>query len=198
MERTMLLIDDHPVYRGGVLSTLYRPDLTLHAVEAATFSAALRALNEQLRFDLIVYDWHLPDGGGCKGLVALRQLAPDVPLVVISGLEDDAINLAARSLGAATFLAKHASAARLREVMYSLLGLAPDDAERSLGVELTRRQREVLQMMARGDPNKRIAAHLGIVDTTVRAHVSDILHLLHARNRTEAVFRANCFGLLDI
>lgn len=193
----MLLIDDHPIYRGGVVTTLDRPGLTLHAVEVATFGAALRVLGDQRRFDLILYDWHLPDGGGCKGLVALRQLAPDLPLVVISGLDDDAIDLAARSLGAAAFVAKDASAAKLRGVIYPLLGLASNGEVDPPGVRLTSRQREVLRMMARGDPNKRIAERLGIVDTTVRAHVSDILQLLHARNRTEAVFRANSIGLLD-
>lgn len=199
-----LIVDDHPLYRAGLRSAL--ASLPLRFDEADTLMAAIDALSRR-RFDLVLYDWHLPDGGGCKGLVAICQLAPQVPVVVISADEDDAIAMAASSIGAAACLSKSTDAARLGEALGRLLR----DAEPLAGSEealaarrqasskpLTQRQREVLQLMARGDPNKRIADALGIAESTVRAHVSEILLLMGARNRTEAVIRAQRDSLLGL
>ncbi len=202
--RRLLMIDDHPLFRAGLRSTLQQPGLELHFDEASTLLAALDALVDATHFDLILYDWHLPDSGGCKGLIAICQLAPAVPVVVITADEDEAVALAARAIGAADCLSKGIETARMRAALGPFLGpdsvrtgglrAASDPAPRAA---LTPRQRDVLQLMARGDPNKRIASQLGIAETTVRAHVSDILHQVQARNRTEAVVRAGREGLLD-
>lgn len=196
-EKAVLIVDDHPLYRIGMLATL--APLRLRCAEAPSLMAALDALARP-RFDLILYDWHLPDGGGCRGLVAICQLASDVPVVVVSADEDEAIRMAAMSIGALGFLSKATDPACMREAVRGyLFGSAGADTEEVAPADpahlprraLTQRQREVLQLMARGDPNKRIADQLGIAETTVRAHVSDILQLMQVRNRTEAVVWAS-------
>lgn len=194
--RTVLIVDDHPLYRSG-LKTALAP-LSVEFGEAASLLAAIDAL-EQRRVDLILYDWHLPDSGGCRGLAAIRHLAPGVPVVVISADDDEAVQIAAASMGAADFMSKATDAQRMREVLCGLLCDAarpPQRAPRSSVAALTRRQHDVLQLMARGDSNKRIADRLGIAETTVRAHVSDILEVTRSRNRTEAVVRAQREGLV--
>lgn len=198
----VLIVDDHPLYRGGLKAAL--APLAVEYGEAATLLGAIDALGAR-RFELILYDWHLPDGGGCRGLVALRQLAPAVPVVVISADEDEAIAFAAASIGAAACLSKSTDAPGLRAALGKLLGATPGapapshPAARSMAAAraLTRRQHDVLQLLARGDSNKRIAAWLGIAETTVRAHVSDLLQLMQARNRTEAVVLAQRAGLIS-
>ena len=201
---SVLIVDDHPLYRAGMTAAL--APLPIRCREAATLMTAIDAL-EREAFDLVLYDWHLPDGGGCKGLAAIRQLATKVPVVVISADEDEAIEVAAHCMGAAARITKAQDAAGIRAVVSGILqcagvagaSLAPDPASAAeVPIELTQRQRDVLQQMASGEPNKRIATALGIAESTVRAHVSDILELLHARNRTEAVIRAHRASLLAL
>ena len=81
--KSALVVDDHPLYRAGLILAL--GPLSIRFEEAAGLLGALDALSLR-RFDLVLYDWHLPDGGGCKGLVAIRQIAPDVPVVVIMAM----------------------------------------------------------------------------------------------------------------
>jgi two-component system, NarL family, nitrate/nitrite response regulator NarL len=181
-------------------SALSRPAGGWHVDEASTLLSATEVLCRNAGYTLILYDWHLPDGGGCKGLVAICQLAPGVPVVVITADDDDAVRVAALSIGAADCLSKSIGADRLREVLSQWVGPESSHAEpvdRKVPPALTPRQLDVLRLMARGDPNKCIAQRLGIAETTVRAHVSDILGLLQARNRTEAVMRAARMGLFD-
>lgn len=199
----VLIVDDHPLYRAGLKAAL--APLALHVAEAASLLAALNVVGAH-RFDLILYDWHLPDGGGLKGLVAMRQLAPDVPVVVITADEDETIAFVAASIGALACLSKASDAQRLRDSLGPLLGAAPSPPQPARAATapvpdaarpLTRRQHDVLQLLARGDSNKRIAARLGIAETTVRCHVSDLLQLLQAHNRTEAVILAQRDGLVS-
>lgn len=213
--RVVLIVDDHPLYRAGLIWAL--APLPIRFAEAATLMAAVDAL-ERESFDLILYDWHLPDGGGCKGLAAISQLAAQVPVIVISADEDEAIDVAARCMGAVDRMTKAEDCGRLRAMVSRVLQCAAGAAaatpaatrERSAAascppsvrcastIELTQRQRDVLRQMASGQPNKRIAKALGIADSTVRAHVSEILRLMHARNRTEAVVRAQRESLLAL
>ncbi len=202
VSRAVLIVDDHPLYRCGLKDVL--GELPASFTEAGSLGAAIDHLGER-RFDLILYDWHLPGGGGCKGLLAICQLAPEVPVVVISADEDEAIRIAAASIGALGCLSKGSDAAHMREVLGAVLERGHGGLPRvATGrcppgmppAPMTSRQREVLRLMARGDPNKRIASRLGIAESTVRAHVSDILQLLRARNRTEAVILAQRRSLL--
>jgi DNA-binding NarL/FixJ family response regulator len=201
----VLMIDDHPLFRSGLRMALLQSRPNLRIDEASTLLAAMDALAEPSAYDLILYDWHLPDGGGCKGLTAICQLVPGVPVVVISADEDDAVRLAAMAIGALACLSKGIDARHLREALDRFLASTslPFDPVNQFAIRpipraaLTPRQQDVLELMARGDPNKRIARQLGIAEATVRAHVSDILRHVCARNRTEAVVVASREGLLD-
>lgn len=205
MSNIVLLIDDHPLFRLGLTTTLQQLGAELKVVEAASLPEALECLTAGMRFDLILYDWHLRGRGGVQGLLAVCQLAQGVAVVVISADEDEAIRIAAQQIGAADFLSKAADPTTIRDVLgQHLRRSAPenhapvDDAPRAgLGcVQLSPRQQEVLQRMAQGESNKRIAQRLTIAETTVRAHVSDILRLLNSANRTEAVVKARRLGLI--
>lgn len=193
----ILLIDDHPLFRAGLKAALAASGLGLLVVDAANLDAAMDRLDSAAPFDLIIYDWHLPGGGGCRGLVALCELAPQVPVLVITADEDDAIRIAASNIGARDCLSKAADAAHICVAIARILDIAPATAmpsrrlaQAAPSARLTSRQRDILQMLADGDSNKLIASRLGIADATVRTHVSSILRSLAARNRTEAVVKA--------
>ena len=173
----VLLVDDHPLFRLGLAAVLAQEGGRVAVHEAGSMLAALDSLALHPAYDLILYGWHLPDGGGLRGLMALCKRAPGVPVVVISGDGDEAIGVAARTVGASGYLSKAAEPMAIRRVLASLLGLVPADGavatpDTTLGaaspVILTRRQREVLHLMAQGHANKRIASRLGIAEATVQ------------------------------
>lgn len=201
----LLLIDDHPLFRVGVRSMLAQARRAVHVVEAADVPSAVDALKGAARFDLIVYDWHLHSGGGVAGLVTIQAYAPDVPLLVVVAGEEDAIRMAATRLGAVACVSKTTDTHRMSEMCWHWLDAPkrpPGPAHArgqgpAAGPPLTRRQRDVLGLMAQGHTNKQIANSLHLAQTTVRAHVSDVIHVLEAHNRTEAVMVASRFGLLD-
>ena len=200
--KLVLLIDDHPLFRLGLLSALSSADQRLRLYEAATLPAALTALASNLSFDLIVYDWRLDSagGGGVKGLLALLQTAPGVPVVVVSALEEEEVRMVALDLGAVRFVSKRTDATEVRDVVLEVLrqsnGSVPSGGRPAPPCMLTPRQHEVLRLMAKGLANKLIADELEIMNTTVRAHVSEILRQMNVKNRVEAVVLAYRTGMV--
>ncbi len=200
MPSCILVIDDHPLFRLGLRAMLDGHVNGLRLDEADSLLAAAERLAETAPVDLVVYDWHLPAGGGLRGLVMLCELVPATPVLVVSGDDTDAVRYAALQVGAADFVSKADDARRLREVVLRLLARgAAADVQRAAPtpVLLTPRQREILARLALGQANKRIALGLGISENTVRCHVSELLRALHAANRTEAVAKATHCGLLQ-
>lgn len=208
--RALLLVDDHPVFRAGLVTVLSWPADQRLVLEANSVEEAEQQLTSHPGVGLILYDWHMPLLGGCRGLQRLRDYAPNVPVVVVSADEDDAIGLAARQLGAVDVISKGASAMAIRDRLARLLGDALPTAlqfGRAVGAIATGpaaeaaaptsvRQRQVLGLLALGYSNKRIASALGICEPTVRAHLTDIFRTLKVGNRTEAALTAARLGLV--
>lgn len=202
---TVLLVDDHPIFRAGLATVLSRPGDGQVVLEAEGVLEAEQYLARHPQIGLILYDWHMPSLGGCRGLQRLRQTAPGVPVVVISADDDDAIGVAARQCGAVDVISKSTGAVTIRARLAALLGdLLPASTvnppgRAKVGVDiagLSVRQRDVLRLVACGYANKRIAGALGIREPTVRAHLTDIFRILSVRNRTEAALAAARQGLV--
>lgn len=198
--RRVLLVDDHPMVRRGLVAILKQLHRSVQILEASTVAAALGQMEGALDMHLILYDWNLPQGGGMDGLRAVQRQAPGVPVLVMSGNDEQAYRIAAASVGA-EFLAKSEEAELVCQTLERLLARPPatgGQAGADPAPRLTQRQREVLQLLARGWPNKRIARQLGVSDKTINAHVTDILRLLGVDNRTEALLAASRLGLIDL
>ncbi len=202
--KRVLLVEDHPLCRLATKWVLDPQGTGTFVCEADTVAAALDALLDGPAFDLVVYDWTLRGGGGVKGLIAICQMAPCTPVVVVSGNDDEAVRMVALDVGAKDFVLKTEEPAVLYDVLRRWLKLLPQ----ALPVEvqppslnrtprLTPRQQTVLLAMAEGHGNKTIAKQLDIAGTTVRTHVSEILRLFGVHNRTEAVVTAQKAGLLE-
>ncbi len=202
-QRALLLVDDHPVFRSGMAALIARAGLGVQVHEAPSVPAAMDVLATHHEIGLILYDWHLPGGGGVRGLISLIQFAPGVAIVVVSGDEDEAIRIAARQVGAIDCVPKSTDARTLQAMLAAWLARAAGARARNGLAEahpcpaLTVRQEQVLRLLSLGLANKRIAEQLGIVEPTVRTHVSEILKALGAHNRTEAVVRAGRLGLIE-
>ena len=210
----VLICDDHPIVASALGMTLETAfDAQVHI--ALNCSQALDKVGQIGPLDLLMLDLHIPGEDARGNLAAARAACPDTPIMVFSG-SDDAHNLRlALEMDVAGFLPKSSSPevveAALRLVLAGgrylpdavrLLALgepAPLAATNGSGDShsaLTARQRHVLQLLAQGSPNKQIARELGISPATVKAHVAQVLAVLGAGNRTEAVMVAHQRGLL--
>lgn len=152
--------------------------------EAATLGAALRLIRAGREFDVIVLDPGLPDSQGFEALTRLRAEAPSVPVIVLSGLVDPALEREARCHGAIDVVRKDGDALALLQAIEALAGDAPD-CPRSRGPlpGLSTRQREILALCEEQLSNKEIGRRLGISDNTVRSHLAMLFRRFGVSNR---------------
>jgi DNA-binding NarL/FixJ family response regulator len=207
----ILIVDDHALVREAISGTL--AGLADHptVLEAATVREAQSLVAHHRNLDLVLLDHSMPGLNGVDAIPALQAGCPQTPIVVLSANEDAATVRAAISAGAAGYVPKtansHTLLAALKIVLAGDVYIPPryleqeaagvaDKSPRAAG-SLTERQFQVLRLMADGMSNKSIARQLEITEATVKQHVSAILTVLGARNRTEAVIIAYERGLLS-
>ena len=207
--RSVLVIDDHPLFRDALAMTL-QSALSLSTIRTAnTLTAALDRLSRDFEPDAIILDLNLPDVSGVGGLLRLKAAAPRTPVVVVSALGDDAVVAAVMAGGAAGFIRKDASRETLVDAFrriwagdvyipegYSQPQQSEDGSEPVETVVrrlsgLTTQQARILELLCEGKLNKQIAYDLSIAETTVKAHVTAILRKLGVHSRTQAVLIAN-------
>ncbi len=209
----ILLIDDHPLFRAGLKHLLGRMGEGLEIDEADNLEQGLERLTANGTIDLVLVDLMMPGMEGFEGIEALRQRAPDAPVVVIS-VKDRAEDVRrAMNAGAVGYVPKSSSPDvmihALKLVLSGGMYLPPNvlegptrvgaggrgadglNLERGPLANLTRRQRDVLNLLIEGMSNKEIANVLGLSAGTVKIHVSSIFKVLKVTNRTLAVITAN-------
>jgi DNA-binding NarL/FixJ family response regulator len=209
----ILLVDDHEVVREGLRAFLELQDGLEVVGEAGDGEQAL-ALAGELQPDVILMDLVMPKLDGVGAMRELRRQLPATRVIALTSFLDDEKLLPAIQAGAAGYLLKDvrpqelaravrtayagqamldpAAAARLVEAVAQ--GATPAPAEANL---ITRREHEVLELLAKGRSNKRIAFELGIAEKTVKAHVGRILVKLGVADRTEAAVKAVREGLVE-
>ncbi len=207
----LLIADDHPVVRDGLVAILStQPDFEVAAV-AEDGQQAVEMVAD-LRPDVILLDLEMPRLDGAEAIRQMRAADPHVRVIVFTAYDTDERILAAVQAGAQGYLLKgaprqelfravrvvHGGGSLLEPVIASKL-LRQVSREAEAEVEsLTSREQEVLQLMAQGLQNKEIAAQLVISERTVKFHVSAILGKLGVGNRTEAVTTAVQQGLIKL
>jgi DNA-binding NarL/FixJ family response regulator len=208
---SVIVADDHPVFRDGLAMILRERGVHVIA-EAADGQAALDATAEH-QPDVVLMDLVMPGLGGIEATRRLVAGYPAVAVLVLTMSEDDDSLFAALRAGARGYLLKESAADDIvRAVVTVARGgtvLGARVSARVLGAvlarplldtpgpfpRLTEREREVLDLVARGYPNARVARHLGVSEKTVRNHVSAVLAKLPAATRAEAVALARDNGL---
>jgi DNA-binding NarL/FixJ family response regulator len=209
----VVVVDDHPVFRAGMVAVLADLGGIEVVGEAADGVAALDVVAAASP-DVVLMDLRMPGGGGLEATAAVVSRWPDVAVVVLTMDEDDDSVFAALRAGARGYLLKEADG---EDVQRALLAVArgeavfgPRVAQRVVAFfsqarggaaaatpfpQLTDREREVLRLLAQGLDNASIARRLVLSEKTVRNRVSDVLAKLHARTRAEAVAKARDAGL---
>ncbi|WP_158771388.1 response regulator transcription factor [Paraglaciecola sp. L1A13] len=204
---TLLVADDHPLYRDALRGALTMSFSELTLLEAADLMQTVALLEQHNDVDLLLLDLHMPGSGDLFGLIHIRKLFPDLPVAVVSGLEDAAIITKVINLGALGFVPKTTGAAQIAHAVTSMLegdiwlpesyagdGVELDNEFAELAdkiASLTPAQYKVLCYMRDGLLNKQIAYNLDIATATVKAHVTAIFKKLHINNRTQAVLIAS-------
>ena len=207
--KTVLVVDDHPMFRDGLVSLVDSLDWAEVVGQAEDADAAV-AVAREVRPDIVLMDLHLGSGNGLDATARITADLPGTAVLVLTMVENDDAVAAALRAGARGYLVKGASRAQIRRALEAvadgetILGrgtagalarLSPAGDALSAFPGLSEREREVLGLLAAGLGNGEIAGRLYLSDKTVRNVVSSIFGKLQVTSRAEAVARARDAGL---
>jgi DNA-binding NarL/FixJ family response regulator len=205
----VLIADDHPVVRQGLRTYLeLQADIVIAGEAGGGIEAAAEA--KRLAPDVVLLDMVMPEGDGIEALRRIGSGPGSPRVIVLTSFAEDGRVVDAMRAGAAGYLLKDAQPAELLAAIRSAHAggspLHPHAAAELVGElrrppagpDLTAREREVLELLARGMPNKAIALRLSLSEKTVKAHVSAILRKLDVTDRTQAALRAVRERLVDV
>jgi two-component system, NarL family, response regulator LiaR len=209
MPISILIADDHAVVRQGLRMFLaLDPDLEVIG-EAENGAEALR-LAGKLSPDVVLMDLLMPVMDGITAIGRIRQELPDVEVIALTSVLEDASVIGAVKAGAMGYLLKDTQGDELcRAIKAAAAGqvqLSPQAAARLMREvrapeareALTERETDVLRLIAGGRANKEIARDLGIGEKTVKTHVSSVLSKLGVQSRTQAALYAAQIGLAPL
>jgi DNA-binding NarL/FixJ family response regulator len=194
---TLLIVDDHPVYRealGEALSRDFSP-MGIDVKTASNASEGMSLVSGSPQSWLVLLDVLMPGLSGLAGIKVFKSMANVAHVVSISGLDADVWEPRAVAAGASMFLSKNHTSATIFKKLKSLCNDGDSNPLISTtGVSseyrLTQRQLEVLTLISLGHPNKVIADLLDIKEQTVKIHINQIFKELRVFNRTQAVLKA--------
>jgi DNA-binding NarL/FixJ family response regulator len=208
----VLIADDHPIFRTSLRQVLADLADSVTVVEAADFDEAIDIATKRDDLDLALIDLMMPGKDPIEGLQAVVRALPEVPVVVVSAIENRRDAVQTINLGAMGYIPKTVDHQEFTKMLRVVLdgGLclprnmsttAPTTAPRpaveyerlatnELLTGLTKRQLQVLALLAQGKSNVEIAGDLGVSDKTIRFYISAILKTLKVRNRTQAALIA--------
>ncbi len=200
----LVIVDDHPLFREGVVHTLQvEPDIVV--IGEGETAADAPALARQHQPDVLLLDIDMP-GGGLSAIREIAELAPATRIIILTAsLDEDNVVLALRA-GVHGYVVKGVTATELASIIRSIHAgkryISPDlaahmlhdvvNASRpavaspSLLAELTERELQILEMVAAGASNREIADQLHVAEGTVKYHMSIIMQKIQVRNRVEA------------
>lgn len=210
----VLLVDDHRLFRAALQELLSTQGIT---TESGSGRDDVLALAEQFQPDLVLLDLKMPGQDGLTLLGELHKRFPELPVIMLTGSEEEKNLFDCLRAGAQGYLLKDSDPeyliSALHEATNGRIPVAPqltDTLARALGqppserdpqkppdpfAALTPRERDILERLAVGESNKVIARHLGISDGTVKLHVKSVLRKLGVHSRVEAAIKALDLGL---
>ncbi|SFK00122.1 response regulator transcription factor [Caulobacter sp. UNC279MFTsu5.1] len=201
----VMIVDDHPMLRDGVVGSIKRqPDMVV-AAEAGDGAAAIAAI-DAANPDVVLMDLQMPGIDGVEAIQTISRKHPQVRILVLTTYFGDAKALRALKAGANGYLLKSAMRTDLIDAIRAVHGggrhippeVATQIAVHAIGEAPTEREIEILSLVAAGNPNKQIARRLGISEDTVKAHLKRIFAKLGVADRTHAVTVAAKRGIIEL
>jgi DNA-binding NarL/FixJ family response regulator len=207
----VLIVDDHASFRSGLRALLDTAG-DIEVVGEASSGREATAASARLQPDVILMDVTMPDGNGIEATRRIVEATPHVAIIVLTMDGGDEAVLGALAAGARGYILKGAQRAELFRAIHAVTAgealFSPAVARRLAGYVsptvggrplpfpgLSEREREVLDLVARGRSNAQITTFLGLSPKTVRNHVSNIFSKLPARDRAEAIVMAREAGM---
>ena len=203
----ILVADDHPIFRDGVVKSLEETGEFRVVATAATAEDAVM-MSEQKRPDIALLDLSMP-GGGLTAVKKIAAAASAKNIAMLTVSEEDENVADALRAGAIAYILKGISASELRNVLKGVAEGEPhvspalaskvltfmSQTDQNIAAspldDLTKREEEILRLVATGQSNKEAAATLGLQEKTVKHYMTVIMGKLHARNRVEAALIAH-------
>ncbi|MFA6122552.1 MAG: response regulator transcription factor [Sphingomonas sp.] len=209
MTETILIADDHPLFRQALALAVARVRPAAGIIEAGTLAAAARAAGDADDLALVILDLKMPGAVGYSGIALLHAERPNVPILVVSSAEGASAADEARNYGAIGFLRKDSDLATIEAAIERALtsdstrAVSPSRVGEAVAIgevrhevtDLTPTQLKVLLAVIDGQLNKQIAHSLAMSEATVKAHMTAIMRKLDVQNRTQAALVARSLGL---
>jgi DNA-binding NarL/FixJ family response regulator len=210
MSTRTLIVDDHPIIRSTVVSSLSALRIFDEVDSAASFEELLEKLASGAVYQLLILDLSLTDISGSKGVAFIREHYPDIPVLIFSGSDSTDIIAECIEYGVQGFVSKAASMQSLVNAIRTVLSgniYIPAGAARVMGfdppeerdpnvepqqeqVRFTPRQQLVFEQLMLGMPNKIIARRLDMAEGTVKTHLHGIYQLLRVNSRAQAILKS--------
>ncbi len=205
----LIVVDDHPLYRDGVVRTLEDSGL-FEIVGAGDSCASAVQLAASTSPDIAILDISMP-GGGLQALAELKEKQPGIKVIMLTVSESDSDVLSALNAGASGYVLKGIGGQELAEIVGSVAGggsyvspalaarvlVAVQDGDRnskrSAIEDLSKREEQILRLVTKGKSNKEVALALDLQEKTIKHHMTSILQKLKVRNRVEAAVLARDF-----
>jgi DNA-binding NarL/FixJ family response regulator len=198
------IVEDNRVIRESLMEFVKTDQECECVFDCATAKEALKEI-PKLEVDIVLMDIQLPDISGIECTARLKHLMPAIQIIMVTVYEDTERIFKALRAGACGYLLKRCTPEELisairevrrggapmsREIARKVIVSFQEPANTASEVEdLSPREREILELLAAGFPNKQIAARVGLTDGTVRWHLRHVYHKLHVRSRTEATLK---------
>ncbi len=209
----ILIADDHPVVREGLFAMLSR-EVDFEVVGEAKDGVEAVNKTKELSPDVVLMDLRMPEMDGVEAMRQIKSVMPDVKFIILTTYSDDEYIFSGIGAGARAYLLKDAPRDDLFKAIRAVYRgeslIQPVVASKLLdrfselsrrtpsGEELSGRELEILSLMAKGAANKEISAQLGIAQSTVKTHISNIFQKLGVDDRTEAVTQAIKKGIIRL
>ena len=202
MAKHIIIAEDHPLFRTALRQTIEQIFGEVRITEADSIDVLQRIMEKGEQPDMILLDLNMPGAHGFSGLIFIHGYYPDCPVIVISAHEDKQTILQAVQYGASAYIPKSTRPEILKQALIQStsghfwfpdninIATARETAPQSISTQiasLTPQQFRILGMVGEGLLNKQIAYELGIVEATVKAHMTAIFRKIGVQNRTQAV-----------
>ena len=199
----LIIVEDHPIYRLGLATRIETMGGPIKLVGQAADGPEAIALVNTLKPDVVLMDLKMPGMSGIEASRIILESNPEVKIIVLSAGDDMKDINDVLQVGVSAYLTKSVSVEDLVKGIYKVMegesAFSPEIAKSLLGIlkkpsveisSLSPREEQILEEMAKGWTNKKIAQELYLSVRTVEAHVSQIFRKLGVTTRTEAVTRA--------
>ncbi|MDH5425328.1 MAG: response regulator transcription factor [Gammaproteobacteria bacterium] len=203
----ILIIDDHSLFRDGILFMLEGLNIDIDSFEAGSFESAQTIIEQHTDINLVLLDLGLPGISHLDALNAIQKELPESMIVVLSGSEDHKMVEQVLRQGARGYIPKSSETTIMKNALKLIISggiyvppeimskaipkiLLEKRKQTPIDELLTPRQRDVLNQLTEGISNKEIGSNLNLTESTVRVHVAAILKAFNVKNRTQAAKHA--------